>query len=90
MIDIYVFNLISEKKKIYRLIKQSTTHKEFALVQVLAAPVGVFDFFAEDQGHLEEEEVSVATLPDQSFGIPDLKGLLKDQLSLGVDVSVKP
>lgn len=71
-------------------MKHYITYKELALVQVLAAPVGVFDFFAEDQGHLKEEEVSVATLPDQSLGIPNLEGLLEYQLSLGVDVSVKP
>lgn len=71
-------------------IKQYITYKELALVEVLAAPVGVFDFFAKDQGHLEEEEVSVATLPDQSLGIPYLEGLLKYQLSLGVYVTIKP
>lgn len=31
----------------------------------------------------------VASLPDQSLGIPDLEGLLQYQFSLGVDVSVK-
>lgn len=66
------------------------THKELALEQVLAAPVGIFDFFAEDQRHLKEEQVSVATLPDQSLGIPNLEGLLKYQLSLRVDVPIEP
>lgn len=66
------------------------TYKELALVQVLAAAIGVFDFFAEDQGHFEEEEVPVTTLPDQSLGIPHLEGLLKYQFSLGVNIPIKP
>lgn len=58
------------------LRKQGNTYKELAFVQVLATAVRVFDFFAKDQRHLKEEEVSVTTLPDQSLGIPDLEGLL--------------
>lgn len=65
------------------------SYKELALVEVFAAPVGIFDFFAKDQGHLKQEEVSVTTLSDQSLGIPDLEGFLKYQFSLGVNVSIK-
>lgn len=70
-------------------IKQHSTYKELALVEIFAAPVWVFNFFAEDQGHFEEEEVSVTTLTDESLGIPNLKGLLEDQLSLRVNVPIK-
>lgn len=65
------------------------TYKQLALVQVFASPIRIFDFFAEDQGHLKEEEVPVAALTNQSLGIPHLEGLLKYQLSLGVNVSIK-
>lgn len=65
------------------------SYEELALVEVFAAPVGIFDIFAKDQGHLKQEEVSVATLSDQSLGIPDLEGFLEYQLSLGVNVSIK-
>lgn len=33
--------------------------------------------------------MAVASLPDQSLGIPDLEGLLQYQFSLGVNVSIK-
>lgn len=65
------------------------THKELALVEVFAASIGVFDFFAEHQGHFEEEEVSIATLADESLGIPNLEGLLEYQLSLRVNVPIE-
>lgn len=70
-------------------IKQHSAYKELALVEVFAAPIGVFDFFAEDQGHFEEEEVSVTTLTDESLGIPNLEGLLENQLSLRINVPIK-
>ncbi|TNN79746.1 hypothetical protein EYF80_009979 [Liparis tanakae] len=47
-------------------------------------------FSSAHQRHLKEEQVSFATLPDQSLGIPNLEGLLKYQLSLGVDVPIEP
>lgn len=72
------------------LTKWYFSYKEFAFVKVFAAAIGIFDFLAEDQGHLEEEEVSVTAFPNQSLGIPHLKGLLEYQLSLGVNVAVKP
>lgn len=64
-------------------------YEELALVEVFAAPVGIFDVFAEDQRHLKQEEVSVATLSDQGLGIPDLEGFLEYQLSLGVNVPIE-
>lgn len=76
-------------KRIRNKNNSPISYKELALVEVFAAPVGIFDFFAKDQGHLKQEEVSVATLSDKSLGIPDLEGFLKYQLSLGVNVSVK-
>ena len=51
--------------------------------------VGVLDLLAEDQGHLEQEEVALAALADQGLGVPHLEGLLQDQLALGVDVPVE-
>lgn len=54
-------------------LKVDVTYKKLALVKVFAAPVGVFDFFAEDQGHFKEEEVSVTTLANESLGIPYLE-----------------
>jgi len=51
--------------------------------------VRVLDLLAEDEGHLEEEEVALAALADQRLGVPHLEGLLQDQLALGVDVPVE-
>lgn len=65
------------------------THEELALVDVFAPAVGVFHLLAEDEGHLEKEEVALSTLADQSLRVPNLKGLLKDELTLGLDVFIK-
>lgn len=70
-------------------IKLHFTYEKLALVEVFTAPIGVFHLFAEDQGHFEEEEVSITTLTDKSLGIPYLEGLLEYQLSLGVNVPIK-
>ena len=64
-------------------------YKELALVDVLAPPIGVFDLLAEDQRHLEEEEVPLPALADQGLGVPHLEGVLQDQLPLGLQVLIK-
>lgn len=66
-----------------------STHEEFALVDVFAPAVGVFHLLAEDKRHLEKEEVPLSTLADQSLWVPNLKGLLKDELTLGLNVFIK-
>lgn len=81
---ILLTNFLATKKK------SSVSYKQLALVQVFAAPVRIFDFFAKHQGHLKQEEVPIPAFSDQSLGIPDLEGFLKYQLSLGVNVSIKP
>lgn len=65
------------------------THEELALVDVFAPAVGVFHLLAEDEGHLEKEEVPFSTFADQGLRVPNLKGLLKDELTLGLDVFIK-
>ncbi|TNN54901.1 hypothetical protein EYF80_034931 [Liparis tanakae] len=67
----------------------ASPYKEFALVDVFAPAVGVLDLLAEHEGHLEEEEVALSTLTDQSLWIPDLERILEDELSLGLDVLIK-
>ena len=64
-------------------------YEELALVDVLAPPVGVLDLLAEDQRHLEEEEVPLTALADQGLGVPHLEGVLQDQLPLGLQVLIK-
>lgn len=70
-------------------IPPSPTYKEFALVDILAPAVWVLDLLAEDERHLEEEEVALSTLADQSLWIPNLKRLLEDELALGLDIFIK-
>lgn len=65
------------------------TYKEFALVDVFAPAVGIFNLLAEDKRHFEEEEVALSALPDQCLGIPHLEGLLEDQFSLRLNVLIK-
>jgi len=67
----------------------SSPYKEFALVDVFAPAVGVLDLLAEHEGHLEEEEVALSALTDQSLWIPDLERILENELSLGLDVLIK-
>ena len=51
--------------------------------------VGVLDLLAEDQGHLEQEEVALAALADESLGVPHLEGVLQDELALGLQVLIE-
>lgn len=71
------------------MTSREDTYKEFALVDVFAPAVGIFNLLAEDKRHLEEEEVALSALPDQSLGIPHLEGLLEDQFSLRLNVFIK-
>lgn len=66
-----------------------STYEEFALVDVFAPAVGVFHLFAEYERHLKKEEVALSTLADESLRVPNLKRLLKDELTLGLDVFIK-
>lgn len=65
------------------------TYKEFALVDVFAPAIGILNLLAKDKRHLEEEEVPLSALPDQSLGIPYLEGLLQDKFSLRLNVLIK-
>lgn len=66
-----------------------STYKELALIEVFAPAVGVFHLLAEYKGHLKKEEVALSTLTDESLWVPNLKGLLKDELPLGLNVFIK-
>lgn len=66
-----------------------STHQEFTLIDVFASAIRVLDFFAENQWHLKEEEVALSTLADKRLWIPDLEGLLKNELALGLDVFIE-
>lgn len=74
----YIHYLKSYKVKLIILISWEKTYKEFALVDVFAPSIGIFNLLAEDKRHLEEEEVALSAFPDQSLGIPNLEGLLED------------
>lgn len=60
----------------------SCTYKEFALIDVFAPAIRVFDLLAENKRHLKEEEVALSSLSDQSLWIPDLEGILENELAL--------
>lgn len=65
------------------------SYKEFAFVDVFAPAIGIFNLLAKDKRHLEEEEVTLSALSDQSLRVPDLEGLLEDQFSLRLNVLIK-
>lgn len=66
-----------------------STYKKFALIDVFAPAVGVFHLLAEYKRHLKKEEVAFSTFTDKSLWVPDLKRLLKDELTLGLNVFIK-
>lgn len=66
-----------------------STYEEFALIDVFAPAVGVFHLLAEYERHLKKEEVALSTLTDKSLRVPNLKRLLKDELTLGLNVFIK-
>lgn len=67
----------------------SSTYKQFALVDVFAPAVRVFDLLAEDKRHLKEEEVALSTLTNQGLWVPHLERLLQDELTLGLNIFIK-
>lgn len=71
------------------VLSAPSTYEEFALIDVFAPAVGVFHLFAEYKGHLKQEEVALSTLTDKSLWVPHLKGLLKNELALGLNVFIK-
>lgn len=71
------------------VLSAPTTYKEFALIDVFAPAVGVFHLLAEYKGHLKKEEVALSTLTDKSLWVPNLKRLLENELTLGLNVFIK-
>lgn len=71
------------------VLSDPSTYKEFALIDVFAPAVGIFDLFAEYKGHLKKKEVALSTLTNKSLWVPHLKGLLKDEFTLGLNVFIK-
>lgn len=66
------------------------SYQQLVLVNVFRVSGRVLDLFAEHQRDLKQEEVPVPPLADQRFGVPDLEGVLEDELALNVQVLVKP
>lgn len=64
-------------------------YPQSALVEVFRSSRRVFDLLAEDERQLEEEEVTVPTLPDQRLWLPNQKGVLEKELALNLQTLLK-
>ena len=58
------------------------------LVLVLRLAVRILHLFGEDEVELEEEHSPISALPDQLLGIPDLEGVLQDDVTKVVDTDI--
>ena len=66
-----------------------TSHVELILVEVLLLSIGVFNHLSKDDEVFEEEHMSLSALLDELSGLPHLESVLKDQVSLRIQVKLK-
>lgn len=60
------------------------------LVLVLRLPVGVLHLLGEDEVELEQEHSPLPTLSDELLWVPDVEGVLEDDVAQDINTDITP
>lgn len=83
-------SLLPTKNTTPRYFLCSHTYQQLVLVNIFCVSWRIFDLFAKHQRDFKEKQMPLTAFPNERLGIPHLEGILKNQLSLDVQVLIKP